>query len=224
MVAKYPPGSVLGACGPSGMARLSEHWIEHSYPAQAPIVSAEDTDTDVFFVLAGLARAATYTQSGKEIRLSDLPPGSVFGIFAAIDNLPRSTNVIAAEPSRIARMSAAQFNEIVDSETTVMRALLAYLVDRVRDVSTRMTDVTALNAEQPLINELIRLAEPDPDNPDRAVIKNLPTQQELATLIFSQREAVARDMSRLAKAGLIERTGRSLVIISLNALKRRLEE
>lgn len=224
MVARFPPGSMLDACGPDGVARLSEHWIEHRYPAQAPIVSAEDTDTDVFFVLNGLARAATYTQSGKEIRLSDMPPGSLFGIFAAIDNLPRSTNVIAAEPSLIARMTAAQFNEIVDTETPVMRALLNYLVDRVRDLSARMTDVTALNAEQRLIGELLRLAKPDPDNPNIAYIEKLPTQQELATLIFSQREAVARDMSRLRDAGLIERTGRILVIRSVNALKQRLGE
>jgi CRP-like cAMP-binding protein len=56
------------------------------------------------------------------------------------------------------------------------------------------------------------------------VIEPLPTQQELATLIFSQRESVGRDMSRLKDAGLIERKGRTLRITSLSRLKALLDE
>ena len=60
--------------------------------------------------------------------------------------------------------------------------------------------------------------------PDSAVIEPLPTQQQLATLIFSQRETVGRDMSRLKEAGLIDRNGRKLTIKSLLRLKAMIGE
>jgi CRP-like cAMP-binding protein len=221
---EFGAGSTLRACGPDGVAALAEHWTEAFYPARSPIVSEDDTDTDVFFILSGKARAATFTDSGKEVLMSELPAGESFGMFAAIDGQPRSTNVLAVEDSLIARMSAASFNKVLDSHTGVMRAYLRYMVDRIRHLSSRMTEVTTRNAEQRLIAELLRLAESGPTGSDSAVVEPLPTQQELALLIFSQRETVGRDMSRLKETGLIDRKGRRLVIKSVSRLKAMIGE
>jgi CRP-like cAMP-binding protein len=218
----FPKGSTLRACGPDGCAALAKYWTEATYPARALIVSEDETDDDVFFILSGRARAATYTDSGKEVLMSDMPPGESFGIFAAIDGQPRSTNVIAVEDARIARMSAANFNRVLYSHSDVTRAFVLYLVDRVRHLSTRMTAVTTRNVEQRLVAELLRLAEAGMTGGDTARIEPLPTQQDFATLLFSQREAIGRDMSKLKDAGLIERTGRSLLIKSVSGLEARL--
>jgi len=215
---EFPAGSTLQFCGPEGVAALAQHWTEAIYPARSPIVSEDDTDDDVFFILSGKARAATFTDSGKEVLMSELPAGESFGMFAAIDGQPRSTNVLAVEECRIARMSADSFNQVLDTHTGVMRAYMRYMVDRIRHLSSRMTAVTTRNAEQRLIAELLRLAEGGATGPDSAAFEPLPTQQELATLIFSQRETVGRDMSRLKESGLIDRKGRRLEIRSLSRL------
>ncbi len=221
---KFPEGSTLHACGPGGRAALAKYWTEATYPARALIVSEDETDDDVFFILSGQVRAATYTDSGKEVFMSDMAPGESFGIFAAIDGQPRSTSVIAVEDSRIARMSAVNFNKVLYSHSGVTRAFVLYMVDRIRHLSTRMTAVTTRNAEQRLITELLRLAEAGIIGDDTAVIEPLPTQQDFATLLFSQREAIGRDMSKLKDAGLIERKGRSLLIKSVSGLEARLNE
>jgi CRP-like cAMP-binding protein len=218
----FPKGSTLHACGPEGCAALAAHWTEATYPARALIVSEDETDDDVYFILSGSARAATYTETGKEVLLSELPPGESFGLFAAIDGQPRSTNVIAVEDARIARMSAEKFNQVLFSNCDVARAIIIYLVERIRHLSTRMTAVTTRNAEQRLIGELLRLAKADEQGGDTAVIDPLPTQQDLATLLFSQRETIGRDMSKLKDAGLIERKGRSLRIKTISGLRARL--
>jgi CRP/FNR family cyclic AMP-dependent transcriptional regulator len=218
----FPEGSTLHACGPDGYAELAKYWTEATYPTRALIVSEDETDDDVFFILKGRARAATYTDSGKEVLLSELPPGESFGIFAAIDGQPRSTNVIAVDDARIARMSAENFKKVLYSHTDVTRAFIHYLVDRIRNLSTRMTEVTTLNAEQRLVAELLRLADAGMIDNDTAQIVALPTQQDLAILLFSQREAIGRDMSKLKDVGLIERKGRSLLILSVSRLKERI--
>ncbi|MEO0822976.1 MAG: Crp/Fnr family transcriptional regulator [Pseudomonadota bacterium] len=222
-MARFPEGSTLDVCGDVGLAALSQRWTEANYPARALIVSAEEEDDDVYFILEGKARAATFTDQGKEVLLSDLMPGDSFGIFAAIDGQPRSTNVVALEDSRIARMSAPNFNDVLYGNSAVARAFVLYLVDRVRALSERMTNVTTMNAEQRLVFELLRLANADEAEGDTAMVEPLPTQQELANVIFSQRESVGRDMSKLRDLGLIERAGRKLKILSIEGMRDRLE-
>lgn len=93
-------------------------------------------------------------------------------------------------------------------------------VERMRSFPTDVTQQR--KAEQRLISELLRLAE-GRETGDTAVIEPLPTQQELATLLFLQREAIGRDMSKLKDAGLIDRKGRRLTIRSLAKLRALLE-
>ena len=220
----FPKDSTLKACGEDGCAALAKYWTESTFQPRALIVSEDELEDDVYFILSGKARAATYTNNGKEVLMSELPPGEGFGIFAAIDGLPRSTNVIAISECRVARMSALNYNYVMDTDTRVMRAFLNYMVDRIRHLSIRMTNVTTMNAEQRLVYELLELGRTNQTSDDVAVIDPVPTQQELAVLIAGQRESVARDMSKLNQAGLIERDGRTVRIPSLERLEEYLWE
>ena len=218
----YPKGSTLSACGPDGCAELAKYWTVSNFTPKSVIVSESDTDDDVFFVVDGLARAATFTDNGREVLYSDLPPGDSFGIFAAIDGEPRSTNVFAKEHSRIARMSAGHFREVLYNNASVNQAFILYLVDRIRYLSGRMTEATTLSTEQRLCAQLLRMC--SKTAPDTGVIEKLATQQELATLISSQRESVGREMSKLKDQGLIHREGKSLTILSLRGLETKLSD
>jgi len=218
----YPEGSTLHACGPEGCAALARHWTISNFTPKSVVVSESDTDDDVFFVVNGLARAATFTDNGREVLYSDLPPGESFGIFAAIDGQPRSTNVFAKEHSRIARLSASHFREVLYETRSVNEAFILYLVDRIRYLSSRMTEATTLSTEQRLCAQLLRMCEKT--GRDTGFIDKLATQQELATLISSQRESVGREMSKLKDQGLIDRQGRSLSILSLRGLETKLSD
>ena len=219
----FPEGTTLHACGPEGVAELAKHWHETRFSAHSLILSEDATDDDVYFVLTGRARAATYTNRGRELFLTDLGPGEAFGIFAAIDGQPRSTNVVAVDESRIGRMTAPDFRKVLFGHPDVNRAFVFYMVHCIRSTSSRFTSVATQSAEQRLISELLRLAERGRTGPDTAVIEPVPAQHELGILIFAQREAVARDMAKLKQAGLIERRGRSLHIKSLARLRAFLE-
>lgn len=219
---EFPDGSTLHACGADGVAALAQHWTESNFTPKSVIVSEADTDDDVFFVVKGLARAATFTDNGREVLYSDLPRGDAFGIFAAIDGEPRSTNVFAKEHSRVARISAAQFREVLYTHRDVNEAFIRYLVDRIRYLSGRMTEATTLSTEQRLCSQLLRMCEKI--GPDKGLIEKLATQQELATLISSQRESVGREMSKLKDQGLILREGKSLNILSLRGLETKLSD
>ena len=74
---------------------------ERHYPAGASVVSAGDTASSFFFVLAGeadvwIGAAAGATGVGGRLRLTTLGPGTVFGEIGILDQQRRSANVTAA--------------------------------------------------------------------------------------------------------------------------------
>lgn len=218
----FPEGTVLYECGEKGRAALAALWTTATYPPKAAIVSESDTDDDVFFVLEGTARAATFTDHGKEVLYSDLPRGCIFGIFAAVDGQPRSTNVFAKTECRVARMSARSFRKVLHEHEAVNLSVMTYLVGLVRNLSNRMTEATTLSTEQRLCAQLLRLCTRTGKN--TATIESIPTQQELATIISSQRESVGREMSKLKDQGLILRNGKTLSILDVDGLERKLSD
>jgi DNA-binding transcriptional regulator YhcF (GntR family) len=60
--------------------------------------------------------------------------------------------------------------------------------------------------------ELLRLAKRDGEG-DGWVIRQLPTQREIARRASTSRETVARVISQLAKNGVVERKGRTMHVL-----------
>ena len=102
--------SVLAQLSDAALQDLAEKckWREHGTGEQ--ILGRDDFSTDVYFVLAGTARAISYSSEGKAVVFADLKPGAMFGELAAIDQRPRSTSVEALEPCEIASLSADEFD------------------------------------------------------------------------------------------------------------------
>src|SRR3954447_20293712 len=62
------------------------------------IIDRETQTSDVYFVVAGLARVIDYDDSGRrEVIFDEIGPGGYFGELAAIDGEPRSAHIVAAE-------------------------------------------------------------------------------------------------------------------------------
>ncbi len=51
--------------------------------------------------MSGTVRATMYTPSGREVLYQDIIAHDMFGEMAAIDNGPRTTNVIAVEDTTL---------------------------------------------------------------------------------------------------------------------------
>jgi len=218
----YAPGTTLAACSPETIARLAKVWRISNHDAGSMILDAEDCRDDVYFVLCGEVRASSFTSTGREVRFRTLCAGQAFGIFAAIDGLPRSTNIIAATRARVAQLTAAEFRDWIDTDASFRNAILVNLVGRLRALSEQITRLTAYSAEQRLVAELLARGEPDANDPDRAAVAPMPTQSELATLILGHREQVSRDLRRLKEAGLVRQDGGALAILSIAGLRARL--
>ena len=98
-------------------------------------------------------------------------------------------------------------------------ALLKHLSAQVRRLTERVFEFSTLLVRDRLIHELLRLAEAAGGPEGRAEIRPAPTHFELAHRISSHREMVSREMSALAKAGLVEKREGALIFSDLDQLR-----
>jgi CRP-like cAMP-binding protein len=94
----------------------------------------------------------------------------------------------------------------------------------VRRVSERVIDLSTLGVHQRLHAELLRLARDAGVTRNSARIDPAPKHADLASQVSTYREQVTRELSALAKAGIVRREGRALVVRDLKRLETLVEE
>lgn len=174
---------------------------------------------DVYFVLEGMLGAVLYSASGREVILRSLGPGDVFGELSAIDGLPRSASVVVEADARVAVLRQDDFLNCIEGSPTTAMWLARLLAAKVRGMTDRVFELSALNVRARVRCELLRLAR-------AAVVLNgeprlipAPTHAEIANRIGTHREAVTREMQALTRDNVIRHGRRLLEFIDLPKLE-----
>jgi CRP/FNR family cyclic AMP-dependent transcriptional regulator len=203
---------VVGAC----------RWRD--YDAGEQILRHHDRSTEVFFLAAGKVRIVVYSADGKAVVFTDLKPGAMFGEISAIDRAPRSAGVEAIERSTIASLTASQFESLLLREPAVAVATLRHVTAEVRRLSERVLEFSTLVVQNRIHAELLRLAADARQEDGQALLSPAPSLSDIANRISTHREAVSRELSRLASIGLLRREGGDLQVPDLARLEKLVRE
>lgn len=188
------------------------------------IIQHEAQDTDVFLLLDGQALVNRYSMTGREISYRRLPANSYIGELAVFDGKPRSVNVIAVTEVVMGRVSGAAFIELILTIPEAMKALLADLSTRIRDLSDRIYENTASSVKMRFYSELMRAALAAQGDEDEIVLHSPPTHSDWAAIVGGQREVITRALGELIKSGILRKDGRNLVVTDLDRLIDEIEE
>jgi CRP-like cAMP-binding protein len=162
----------------------------------------------------------TYTADGEEVVMSLLGAGEVFGEMAALDGAPRSADVVALTPVRVAKLRAEPFSALLKQEPGLALALARLEAMRLRDLNQRFA-IGASDATTRLLAALAYLArKSSPANAVQAVIPPL-AQRELAVLAGLARETASRTLSKLRSRGTVVDEGDGLRLADLQPLIKR---
>ena len=194
---------------PEVIRDVERHCRWREYAVNEKILDRDSQGSDVFFVVRGSVLIVNYSFTGREIALARIGARSYFGELAAIDGQPRSASVVALEPSLIAAVDPKLFNMLVEKHRELSMRLLRRLARIIRTCDDRIMDLSTLGAHQRVYVELLRLAEPDPDD-GALVISPMPAQKEIASKASTTRETVTRAISQLVADGVAERSHKSL--------------
>ncbi|MEB3341579.1 Crp/Fnr family transcriptional regulator [Okeania sp.] len=197
------------------------HLVSRQHPPNQVILLENDWGTSVYFILDGWVKIRTYNLDGKEVTLNILGKGEVFGEMAALDEVPRSTDVITLAPTLIGNMPAQDFAHLIQTEPIAGIRLAQLMARRLRQVNRRLR-LREADAQARVADILLFLAESQGiASPDGIEIPNLP-HRELSSLSGLARETVTRVLSKLEKKLLIKRDRDTLCIPDVISLERTL--
>lgn len=198
--------------------------IEHlHYRKGELIIQRLDKNGGIHLLLTGALLANQYARSGREVGYRRIAAGSYFGEISAIDGLPRSVNIVALEDVHVARLPQPLIHSLFERSPRFMRAILEDLAGLTRSLTDRLFELNAVSVACRVDIELLRLATSSGLDGQQATIHPCPTHAELAVLVGSQREAVTRELNRLASLDIVAQTGRTLKILDLAALASEIE-
>lgn len=200
------------------LERVKRRCSCRQYGPHESIVGHLDESDDVFFLLTGTARVAIRSVDGKVVTFRELGPGSMFGEYAAIDGRPRSASVDAKTACTVASISAGIFRELLEAEPKLAKKLLEHFVSEIRELTTRVYEFSTLAVRYRIQSEILRLATLSDRHGKTVSISPAPTHAEIASRTSTHREAVTRELNRLAKIGIIEQRSRVLWIKDFDRL------
>ena len=208
-----------GVEGPE-IERLAGLALCHEYPKNNILAYAGDPASYVFVVVEGRVKIILTNEEAREVIVSLLGPGCVFGLTGALDGGEQPGTAITVERSTIARFSAAAFLKWTDSAPGAKDTLVRELNRRVRDLHRKIGSHALLSARDRLLHTLMEIAgaegEREPGN--NRVTFTRPTHQELADRIGTSREVVSRLLADLREAELLESDEGRVLRLPLSAL------
>jgi CRP/FNR family transcriptional regulator, cyclic AMP receptor protein len=202
----------------STLERIKRRCSCRRYEPRESIVDHLDTSDEVFFLLTGNARVTIHSTDGKLVNFRELSPGGMFGEYAAIDGRPRSANVEARTSCLVVSMPADAFRGLLEAEPTVTKTLLEHFVREIRELTTRVFEFSTLAVRYRIQSEILRLAQLSSRQSKIARIAPAPTHAEIASRTSTHREAVTRELNRLAQMGILEQRNRELWITDVDRL------
>lgn len=187
------------------------------------IISRESASRDVIFVIEGELRIVNFSLTGREVAYAEVTAGSYFGELAAIDGAPRSANVVAHRNCLLACLAPAHFRKVISDHPDVAIQVLEKLARIIRICDDRIMDLATLGAHQRVYRELAKLVTEDPIRKGSWLIYPTPTQAAIASRASTTRETVARVMSQLASADILERKSKTLYVRDIERLNLLIE-
>lgn len=197
---------------PATLSAIESRAAWHEFAPDQQIFDKESDSFDVYFVVSGCVRILRAIESDREVALADLGAGHFFGELAAIDGGKRSARVIALEPTLLASLSGAAFEEVMALSPLVTKRVLLRLAQIIRTLDNRVSELSTLSEGQRIMAELIRLASPDPRQAGGFYIPDLPNHRDIAGWAGTDRDAVARTIGELTRLRVLERRNMSLII------------
>ena len=186
-------------------------------PRHTVVLNAGDSTDNIYFVLSGALKVQVSDEDGREVILSKLGPGELFGEMGVLDDHPRSATVLAVETSEVVMIGQAEFKRCLAENPNVSLFIMRNLTKRLRVADRTIESLALLDVYGRVARLLLESAE---TVDGRKVVTHKISKQDIAKMIGASREMVSRVMRDLTAQGLIHEQDGQLILVDLAAFRR----
>lgn len=195
------------------LADLARRVWHREAAAGSVIVSQQEPGEALFVIASGKVKVVLYGETGREIILSILRGGDFFGEMSLLDRQPRSANVVAVERALLLGLDREAFQTHLAAHRRTALAILAEMSRRLRHADEIIGNLALLDVYARVARIIRELAQNQGETVDGGLlIRERPTQQEIAGLIGTSRETVSRALNDFTRRGLLEMNGKQILV------------
>ena len=195
------------------LTRIASLLSPRDVPKDAHVVTQDEPGDALYIIAKGRMKVVLYGDNGREVILTLLKTGDFFGEMALLDDLPRSANVIALADSRVLVLKREGFAEHIRKSPTTALNVMAELSRRLRRADEIIGNLATLDVYGRVAHIMIDLAKKDGEEVEGGIlIRERPTQQDIASMIGTSRETVSRVLSEFQRRGFVEMRGREILL------------
>lgn len=188
------------------VARVSS--LRHA-PRGAKVLQERDHTDNIYFVINGNLKVLVTDEEGREVILSMLGQGEMFGEMGVLDDHPRSASVVATQPSDLVVISKAEFQHCLASNFDISLFIMRGLASRLRQADRKIESLALMDVYGRVARLLLDMAE---ERDGCLRVTRRITKQDIAKMIGASREMVSRVMKDLQQRGLIEEAGGQILL------------
>jgi CRP-like cAMP-binding protein len=182
--------------------------------SRGTIVASQGSRLDFAIVLIrGTLRSVCRAENGREISIEVFRSPEMIADGVIAPDVPLRNDWEAIEAGAVLVIPREPLLACLRSSPELLLTLSAALVARLERSKTLATGLALSDVQDRVVARLVALGRQDgAAGPDGLLIRNRPTQQELANQIGACRETVSRTVSDLVRRGMLVPRGRALLV------------
>lgn len=172
-----------------------------------------DPANSVFLLKEGHAKISRLTDEGKEVMLTILSPGEVFGEVVLVNDQPRDHIAEAIDNVLLCEFRKRDFENFIRSRPDLVFRITKLIGLRLQKMESRVVDLICKDVATRVSELLLNLA----DQHGKATgshgeFRIKLTHQDIASLAGVSRQTATEILDRLKSLGLVELGHRSIII------------
>lgn len=183
------------------------------FPRKTLLFDLGDTERTIFVIKTGKVRLARLTPQGKEVTITVLGPGDMFGEEMLFGTQQRTTFAVVAEDALVCMSKADDLFAVMAADPALAVNVAKTLSSRLDQAADSIENLSYAKLSDRIMQVLRRLAEVHGRKTTIGIeIELRLTHAELASMVGSTRESVSLELQNLVKAGKLEIHGKKIIL------------
>jgi len=182
------------------------------------IFAKGDPGNSMMAVLKGRVTITSPSPDGRQVVLTSMREGDVFGEIAMLDGKDRTADATATIDCELLVVPRRSLLALLDRHPEVCLEFLIVLCERLRRTNEQVEDLAFLELETRLAKALLRLADEGGATPRGQPVGVKISQRALGEIVGSSRESVNKHLQDWKRSGIIAIEKGAIVIRDRDAL------
>ncbi|TDD77454.1 Crp/Fnr family transcriptional regulator [Flavobacterium caseinilyticum] len=211
--------SSLKALTKDELLKLSDCKTSHIIKKGEVIFEEGENVNGIYCIKDGICKLTKLSANGKDHIVKLVTKGELLGQRSMISDEPVNLSAVALEDMQVCFIPKSEVMGYFDKNNQFSMNVMRSICGDLKEADDHMVNLAQKTVKERLAEALLYLHDTFGENDDKSLKVQL-SRDELASIIGTATESCIRLLSDFKKLGLIELTGKKIVLKDINALKK----